>query len=73
MKIEPKDKPRSGLLHGTGRMPTVPFDEGKLAHSEPYDAVSDWQKYNDVTGAWAASLEEYLAEAEASEGEHPTA
>lgn len=48
------------------------FDEGKLAHSEPFDAVSDWQKYNDVTGGASTSFEIDLAECESVEPEHPT-
>lgn len=29
----------------------VPYDESLLAHQEPVQAISEWQQYNDITGA----------------------
>ncbi len=29
----------------------VSYDENKLAHQEPVVAISEWQEFNDVTGA----------------------
>ena len=65
IKIEPRHKFKS-----EPRPPHVQFDERKLSHSEPFAAVSEWQAYNDVTGAFAMSIEEMAEEAIALDAAH---
>lgn len=42
----------------------IPFDENNLAHQESPLALSDWQRWQDPTGAFSLAVEEDIAELE---------
>lgn len=47
-----------------GRSHHEPYDEEKLAHQEPVQAISAWQQWNDPSGAESVAFEMDLMELE---------